>query len=366
MGLNMKKKILLLFPLLSGAMLLASCDGTSSYHTITYLYNNETVKDNPTYITAIIKNGEKVVAPAEPNVEDYVFLGWYTDAACKNAFEGWDATINSDLTLYADWKIYRRLSDTEKIQRFQEKLATFSVNATTVTEDIYAEASYPGITGSDDIYYGYRKNNLKRYKDITEEKQYYRTKAGVYELLGTQQYYYDDDYFYSCYYDDEDSSYDACSKEEFDETKIESFLSIDFANINKAIQNSIIALIASDSWEKGTNFDYEFDFNYTKLNKGLSSYTYTEGYAYSVVSDQIGTVTFSYAAEYGLVFDSNGMIKSVNAETLNTMSIDGETYSQEAEQKAIDYYYGDGTYPDFDGEKLPYKDTSSNNTGSIY
>lgn len=360
MGLNMKKRILLLFPLLSGSMILASCDNKGSYNTVTYLYNNEAVTDSQTYITAIIKNGEKVVEPAEPNVEDYVFLGWYTDAECKNAFEGWDNTISSDLTLYADWKLYRRLSDTEKIERFQKKLATFSVNATTVAEEVYQEVSYPGITGSDDIYYSYQKANLKRYQDITIEDTYYRNKTtGNYDKLGTQQYYYDEDYFYSVYKDALDSSYDEAARQEFDSSKIESFLSIDFASINKAIQNSIIYLLSSDSYEKGENFEYEFNFNYTKLNKGLTSYTYTEAYAYSVESNELGTVTFSYASEYGLNFDNNGMIKSVNQETYDTVSIEGDVYSVEASQKAIDYYYGDGTYPEYDGEKFPYKESSS-------
>lgn len=48
--------------------------------------------------------GELLEVPEPPTREGYTFSGWYTDYAC---FELWDvenATIQTDMTLYAGWE----------------------------------------------------------------------------------------------------------------------------------------------------------------------------------------------------------------------------------------------------------------------
>ena len=47
--------------------------------------------------------GSTVKKPADPTHAGYTFLGWFTDAACKNAYS-FSAPIENDLTLYADWQ----------------------------------------------------------------------------------------------------------------------------------------------------------------------------------------------------------------------------------------------------------------------
>ena len=47
--------------------------------------------------------GSTVKKPADPTHAGYTFLGWFTDAPCKNAYS-FSAPIENDLTLYAGWQ----------------------------------------------------------------------------------------------------------------------------------------------------------------------------------------------------------------------------------------------------------------------
>ncbi len=51
----------------------------------------------------VIKNGV-VPKPAAPTRAGYTFEGWFTDAACKTAYD-FDTKVTSDITLYAKWSI---------------------------------------------------------------------------------------------------------------------------------------------------------------------------------------------------------------------------------------------------------------------
>ena len=53
--------------------------------------------------TQKIAVGSTVKKPADPTHAGYTFLGWFTDAACKNAYS-FSAPIENDLTLYAGWQ----------------------------------------------------------------------------------------------------------------------------------------------------------------------------------------------------------------------------------------------------------------------
>lgn len=50
-----------------------------------------------------IEEGGKANKPSNPSADDYKFGGWYTDAACTEAFD-FNQTIEADITLYAKWK----------------------------------------------------------------------------------------------------------------------------------------------------------------------------------------------------------------------------------------------------------------------
>ena len=44
--------------------------------------------------------------PATPVLENYTFIGWYTDEACTNAWNFDIDKVNSNMTLYGGWEIY--------------------------------------------------------------------------------------------------------------------------------------------------------------------------------------------------------------------------------------------------------------------
>lgn len=50
-----------------------------------------------------LKEGDKVTKPADPTAEDYIFIGWYKEAGCINAWDFDTDTVEEDTTLYAKW-----------------------------------------------------------------------------------------------------------------------------------------------------------------------------------------------------------------------------------------------------------------------
>lgn len=82
--------------------------GWKPYVAVTFHTNGgSTVK------TQSIVQGTKLSEPAKPTKEDYVFTGWYTDAACTKLYD-FDQTVNTNVTLYAGWKV-RDLKLNERI-----------------------------------------------------------------------------------------------------------------------------------------------------------------------------------------------------------------------------------------------------------
>ena len=54
----------------------------------------------PTYQT--VESGKTAIKPDDPSEDGWIFRGWYTDAACTNAFD-FSAPITSNIALYAKW-----------------------------------------------------------------------------------------------------------------------------------------------------------------------------------------------------------------------------------------------------------------------
>lgn len=50
----------------------------------------------------IVECGKKCPTPADPIDADYVFLGWYTEAACNNRYD-FATPVTQNITLYAKW-----------------------------------------------------------------------------------------------------------------------------------------------------------------------------------------------------------------------------------------------------------------------
>ena len=49
-----------------------------------------------------VKEGEKAAEPTAPTRTDYIFTGWYTEAACENRYD-FDTPVTAPITLYAGW-----------------------------------------------------------------------------------------------------------------------------------------------------------------------------------------------------------------------------------------------------------------------
>lgn len=49
--------------------------------------------------------GETLEPPEEPTREGYTFTGWYRDQACDEQWILESNTVQSDMTLYAGWKL---------------------------------------------------------------------------------------------------------------------------------------------------------------------------------------------------------------------------------------------------------------------
>lgn len=52
--------------------------------------------------TQVLTYGDVLTRPQDPVRSGYTFTGWYTDAACTNAWN-FDNTVTSNLSLYAGW-----------------------------------------------------------------------------------------------------------------------------------------------------------------------------------------------------------------------------------------------------------------------
>lgn len=82
--------------------------GWKPYVTVTFHTNGGSVVKAQSIV-----QGTKLSKPAEPTKKDYVFTGWYTDAACTKSYD-FNQAVNTNVTLYAGWKV-RDLKLNEKI-----------------------------------------------------------------------------------------------------------------------------------------------------------------------------------------------------------------------------------------------------------
>ena len=71
---------------------------TKNVNVVTFKYNDG--RDD-TVVT--IDVGSKVSKPADPTSDDYIFTGWFKDAACTKAFD-FNAAVSEDQTIYAGWR----------------------------------------------------------------------------------------------------------------------------------------------------------------------------------------------------------------------------------------------------------------------
>ena len=93
----MKRKLFLLFALLSALLLLSACNDSKKpvYHTVTFNSNGA-----EEFQSRAIEDGNLIIEPQVPTRAGYTFLGWY------NGDTKWDfdsMKVTSSITLTANW-----------------------------------------------------------------------------------------------------------------------------------------------------------------------------------------------------------------------------------------------------------------------
>ena len=90
--------ILMLFPQVTFAAATITDASGAIYYTVSF---------EPNGVAAIASQSVaadgKVTAPVVPEREGYTFAGWFTDAACKTAYD-FETAVNASFTLYAGWE----------------------------------------------------------------------------------------------------------------------------------------------------------------------------------------------------------------------------------------------------------------------
>lgn len=84
----------------ANTVLYAKWDIAEGYYKVTFDANGGNLSTNYTWVA--IQSGTSLAAPADPTKENAIFGGWYTEAACTNAF-AFPHTITQAVTLYAKW-----------------------------------------------------------------------------------------------------------------------------------------------------------------------------------------------------------------------------------------------------------------------
>ena len=69
--------------------------------TFTLSFNTQ---DGSDVAAQTVISGELATAPVDPTKEGYIFIGWYKDESCTEAWDFDIETVNSDITLFAKWE----------------------------------------------------------------------------------------------------------------------------------------------------------------------------------------------------------------------------------------------------------------------
>lgn len=78
-------------------------EGESGLKKVTFEYNFE---DKGQYYEANVIEGRRVGKPADPQIEGYAFIGWYTEPECQTAYN-FTSKVAQNMTLYGYWmKVY--------------------------------------------------------------------------------------------------------------------------------------------------------------------------------------------------------------------------------------------------------------------
>ena len=333
----MKKSVLLvLVPLLSS---LASC-GENSYTYVKFNLNYE----GATSFTQVVNDGENVLLPPEPERVDYVFNGWYIDSECTQGFAGFNDEVEEDLELYASWLEYDKVADDIKLERLLNKLDPITGNVSETEVVMEGRVAYPVIT--DQVLSLYEEDVYNRYQDITTLDCYDKDKS---YKFASEQFYYDDNNFYDLYLDIEGNGKNNTKKTaKFDESKVESFLSIDLLNLYCGDMYTLLSEIRNG--HNYHEFDYILDFNDTRLNKYELNYTFKyETYRSKITND---SELFEEVAMFECTIQFvNGLIRRSNINQAYMMLLSGQQ-QMIYEYNIVSTYSNVDEYDVFMGERF--------------
>ena len=92
----------------------------------------------------IVNSGEQAPKPADPTAEGYTFGGWYTDAACTDAYD-FNAAVPADITLYAQWTANTTTTNVVYFVNKDKKPGTIYAYAYTENNGKIENADWPGV-----------------------------------------------------------------------------------------------------------------------------------------------------------------------------------------------------------------------------
>ena len=73
--------------------------------------------------------GSPIVEPLPPTLSGHIFAGWYSDSGLTKAWDFSSATVNGDMTLYANWK-KNEVGGSSSIDAFYVQGGTFQMGGT--------------------------------------------------------------------------------------------------------------------------------------------------------------------------------------------------------------------------------------------
>lgn len=327
-----------------------SSEPVKDYYIITFKYNLE--NNDGTYLSWVVGKETEIVAPKDPESPNLVFKYWSLDKEGTKEYKRWGLYLESDITLYAQWKSFDTLDIDDSIAKFQEKVASLGQKASRTIETVSAKIAYPEI--SEKIFFVEDTYVYTRYKDLTEKEYYYQNEEdGTKVKYGVRQYYYDVKNFINIYKDLENGDIEKKTSK-YSEENEENFLSIDPVNLTRGVQDSIVAYSNSDKYsiDDGT-LEIEFTGNYTLIDNTKKSYVYKEGYSAATYSENLGEwATTIESNEVGLHF-TDGVITGA-AMICKKMIVLGESSVQYYEENVtqFEFYYNNGVFEDFTGTLL--------------
>lgn len=164
------KKFVLAVSLVLAMLLLVACTDDV---TVTFVYG-----DGFDDQTQTVAQGSAISAPTTPTKDGYVFVSWFTDAACTEGNEwNFSSAVEEDLTLYAKWTpdnlvtVAQALEIAEALSEGEVTEERYMLNVTikNVSNPTYGEMTVFDETGEIYVYGSYSADGETRYSELSDK-----------------------------------------------------------------------------------------------------------------------------------------------------------------------------------------------------